>query len=361
MFRFSRIRAAIPAALLAAAACGDDPVQPLDPTEVNQHLATVSAALSSPQMQDLVSLSALFNVSLPPATSAATQALALVYASGDATASGVASQREALRSLLATRPAFGASGAAAVLPAEVLGVTFVYNPATGSYEASAEPGATSDVVRFLLYAVDPFSGLPVEPLTPTGHVDLRELSTSTSDVIGITAVSSGTTFADYQVSASATETSETIGVNGFVLSPDGTRVDVAFTATGTATTQTLNSTLSIDSEGFRVSTDLGFTLNPDQSETATVSILVQAPGGSMQIAGTIVDDGGALAVTVGGQPFATITLAPEAEPTIEAAGGGSVSPEDVETISAVFGLGFFSLLFVLLVFVAPVGFLFGGV
>lgn len=359
MFRFSRVRTVVPAVLLAVVACGDDPVQPLNPTEVNQHLATVSAALSSPEMQDLVSLSSLFTVGLPPASAAATQALALVYPGEDVTSS-VTGQRDVLRALLAIRLALESSASAAVIPGEALAVTFVYNATSGSYEPSTESGAPTDGVRFLLYAVDPLSGLPVEPLASTGHVDVRDLSTSTSDVVQVTAVSSGTTFADYQVSASASATSETVGINGFVLSPDGTRVDVAFTATGTATTQTLNSTLSINGAGFQVSTDLGFTINPDQSETATVSIRVQAPGGSMQIAGTLDNEFGTLAVTAGGQPFATITLVPEGEPVVEAAGSGSLSTEDAQTIQAVFALGFFSLLFVLLIFVAPVGFLFGG-
>ena len=360
MVRFLRAKSFVPGLLLVALACGDDPVQPdLNPQQVTQQVTKVTAVLASPTMQDLVSLSSLFTLGAPPAASVATEALRLIYHSADVTAAGVENQREAVRALLAARPSFGVAGAAAVLPGEVLGVTFVYNPSTTQYEQSALTGAPSDGVRFILYAVDQL-GQPVVPLVETGYVDLRDLSTSTSDVIRLTAVTSGTTFADYQVSASATETSTTIGVNGFIVGPDGTRVDVTFTATETASTANLSSVLAVTGEGFQVSTNLSFSIS-GESETVTVDITVQAAGASMQIAGTLVNDGGTLGVSVNGQPFATITLTTEGEPTIQPAGGGSLSNADLEAIGSVFGLGLVSVFFVLLLFVAPVGFLFGGI
>lgn len=361
MVRFPGARLVVPAALLAVAACGDDPVQSdLNPTQVTQQVTKVTSALASPAMQDLVSLSGFFTLGTTPAMSVATEALGLIHRSAELTVAGMASQRETVRALLAARPSFGVAGASAVLPVEALGVTFIYNPSTTQYEPSELAGAPDDGVRFLLYAVDQLDQ-PVVPLVQTGYVDLRDLSTSTSGVIRLTAVTSGTMFADYQVSASGSETSGTVGVNGFVLGPDGTRVDVAFSISETATTTSLTSVLTVASEGFAVSTNLSFSLAGDGTETATVSITVQAAGASMQIAGTLVSDAGTVAVTVNNQPFATITLAPEVEPTIEPAPGTSLSTEDIQAIQAVFGLGLVGVVFVLLVFVAPVAFLFGGI
>jgi len=361
MVRFFRVRLVVPALLIAVAACGDDPVQPdLNTTQVTQQVTKVTAALASPEMQDLLSLSSFFTLGLPPATSVATDALRLMYRSSDLAVSGVTSQRDAVHSLLATRRFFSAVEASAVLPAEALGTTFVYNPSTTQYEASERTGAPSDGVRFILYAVDQL-GEPVVPLVETGYVDLRDLSTSTSAVIRLTAITSGTTFADYQVSVSGSGTSGVVAVNGFVVGPDGTRVDVTFSISETDTTANLTSLLQVVAEGFGVNTTLSFTTSGDGTETATVNITVQAAGASMQIAGTLVNDGGSVAVTVNGQPFATITLAAEAEPVIEPAPGVSLSAEDIQAIQSVYGLGLLSVVFVLLVFVAPVAFLFGGI
>jgi len=360
MVRFTDARLLVPAVLLAVAACGDDPVQPdLNPTQVTQQVTKVTSALASPAMQDLVSLSGFFTLGAPPAVSVATEALGLIHHSAELTVSGMARQRETVRALLAARPSFGVSGAAAVLPAEVLGVTFIYNPSTAQYEPSESTGAPTDGVRFILYAVDQLDQ-PVVPLVETGYVDLRDLSTSTSAVIRLTAVTSGTMFADYQVSASGSGTSGTVGVNGFVLGSDGTRVDVAFSISETDTTASLTSVLQVVAEGFAVSTNLSFSLAGDGTETATLSITVQA-GASMQIAGTLVNDAGTVTVHVNSELFATIALAPEVEPTIEPAPGTTLTTQDIQAIEAVYGLGLIGVAFVLLIFVAPVAFLFGGI
>jgi hypothetical protein len=90
----------------------------------------------------------------------------------------------------------------AAIPAEYLGVTFVYDVATDGYVASDLTGAPSGGVRFLLYAVNPVTGLPIEPLVEIGYADITASETASSSTVRIIVVSGGVTYLDYAVAAS---------------------------------------------------------------------------------------------------------------------------------------------------------------
>ena len=105
------------------------------------------------------------------------------------------------------RPSF--SVAAARIPQQYLGVTFVWDVATHHYVASDQPGAPANGVRFVLYAVNPVTGLPIEnPLTPIdGYVDLQVTESATSATARVVVVASDVTYLDYGVVLSGTATS----------------------------------------------------------------------------------------------------------------------------------------------------------
>ena len=65
-------------------------------------------------------------------------------------------------------------------------------------------------MRFILYAVDPVSYAPIEPLVETGHVDLIDLSGGTTQAARVLVVSGNTTYVDYTVTATAGASSASV-------------------------------------------------------------------------------------------------------------------------------------------------------
>ena len=114
--------------------------------------------------------------------------------------------------------------AAVIFPADLLGKTLVFNPATEQYEVDpARDGeAPSDGLRLVLYAVDPILHLIVEPLTEVGYLQLTDEDTPAMDAVGIVAVINDLTVLDYLASAQVTTTSITFTADGFLT--DGTTV-----------------------------------------------------------------------------------------------------------------------------------------
>src|SRR5207248_11543755 len=60
----------------------------------------------------------------------------------------------------------------ATAPASSPGTTFVWDPDTSGYIASADTGAPANGERFVLYAISQRSGLPSVPVAPIGYVNL---------------------------------------------------------------------------------------------------------------------------------------------------------------------------------------------
>ena len=58
--------------------------------------------------------------------------------------------------------------------------TFVWDLETDVYVASDLSGAPAQGVRFILYAINPVTGLPVQTLDELGYVDVIDVSTSTT-------------------------------------------------------------------------------------------------------------------------------------------------------------------------------------
>ena len=127
-----------------------------------------------------------------------------------------ASERYA-RQIASLVPAGGAGIQASVvaIPSEVAGKTFVWDESTDTYVVSDLSGAPSNGVRFLLYAVDPVTLRPVEPVVETGlrrrdrpeHLALAN--------VRIKVVEGNVTYLDYQVVASATTSSGLVTISGY--------------------------------------------------------------------------------------------------------------------------------------------------
>lgn len=117
------------------------------------------------------------------------------------------------RLTMPTAPTMSAAAAGFLLPDELLGQTFVWDPQAGYVVDEQATGAPANGVRFVYYAVDPFSGQIVEPLNALGYMDFRDASTQSLLRLEIEAVRSAgnVKLADYFVEASITGDVETSG------------------------------------------------------------------------------------------------------------------------------------------------------
>ena len=201
--------------------------------------------------------------------------------------------------------------ALAVLPAEVLGKTFEYNSGTAQYEATERAGAPANGVRFILYAINPVTQVPVEPLTEAGYADVLDESTAT----------------DQRAAAAAR-----VGRNDLPelrrhrfrhRPPADTSSSMASSPTAprwsTSTCDNSYSDAANGTIGFDYRLDvparelnLVYLLDVTQISTpdalADVDVTVSGPHGDVSITGDLTPAGGALTANVNGAPFAIVTL-----------------------------------------------------
>lgn len=114
-----------------------------------------------------------------------------------------------------------ASSAEPVFPPELLGTTFEWSFGEGHYVPTERAGAPTNGIRFILYAIDPITKVPVEPLAETGHLDLTDEGGETSTRLGIEAVSDGQTLIDYYIDLTyallnQTDINVTVTAEGFI-------------------------------------------------------------------------------------------------------------------------------------------------
>lgn len=110
--------------------------------------------------------------------------------------------------------------AGANLPEILQGVTFVWDTELVGYVPSEEPGAPSSGVRFIIYAVNPITGLPETPLNEIGHLDIIDTSTWPTIAITLDVVIGNTSMIYADVTGNFGETSAWLDLDGFF--SDGT-------------------------------------------------------------------------------------------------------------------------------------------
>jgi len=99
---------------------------------------------------------------------------------------------------------YSMSGSAAepIFPPELLGVTFEWDFLEGHYVPTETPGAPANAIRFVLYAIDPITRVPTDPLVETGYLDLKDEGGAQTTRLGIEAVSGTETLVDYFIDLS---------------------------------------------------------------------------------------------------------------------------------------------------------------
>jgi hypothetical protein len=221
------------------------------------------------------------------------------------------------------------------IPVEVAGKTFVWDESTDTYVVSDVSGAPSNGVRFLLYAVDPVTYRPVEPVVETGYVDVIDQSTSELVNVRIKVVEAGVTYLDYQVVESATASSGLVTISGFAFNGT-TRAN--FTLKNTVTSNAGGLVLVLDYEldvpSRHLSVDWTATF-ADITEAVTLDLTVSGPNGNVRLVGTLAGDGGTFTVTVNGDTFATITVTASSL-VITGASGDPLTSDEEQALETVF-------------------------
>jgi hypothetical protein len=186
---------------------------PLSPA-TQSGLGTLEAALESPAWQ---SLDALRFSGTGPAPLAASVRPMLKSASVTTTEEATAATSSLVRDVAEALRQAATSPEAKVIPASVLGTTYVFDPATHRYVADPNrTGAPANGVRYVLYAVNPLTHEPVVT-AEIGYADLTDEGDDTPNTaaLRLVAVSGDATFVDYKVSLARADATGDIAVEGF--------------------------------------------------------------------------------------------------------------------------------------------------
>lgn len=201
----------------------------------------------------------------------------------------------------ALAPAFSQAGPQGpIIPDQLYGTTFEWNIINQQYFATSRPGAPANGVRAILYAINPLTQLPSDPLTEVGTLDLLDESFgNTLQLHVIVRGLGGTpTYLDYTASASAgtTGTNFSVSSSGFVSNgASGSalrRLDFSVVLSGsqTATGATVGIDISYDINIPSIAIDLQYDITINQNtETVTEDLFFsfQRPGETVVIDGTI--------------------------------------------------------------------------
>jgi hypothetical protein len=136
------------------------------------------------------------------------------------------------------------------LPDAVLG-TYEWNVATDQYEKTARAGAPANTVRIILYAIDPLTDQPIEPLDEVGYVDLTDNQfVGTGYSLGLTVRDSAgtTTYVDYDITLTGNASGFGANATGYVANGTGRQLDfsVQFLATGNDSVGTVSVDATFD-------------------------------------------------------------------------------------------------------------------
>jgi hypothetical protein len=317
-----------------AAGCGGEstaPDAPFDPAGTTSDLGAVEASFDSEAMVGFMSAAPAISAALGESSAA----MAVRAAPGKGLVandqSGARRYAGDLARLYSPRVGMRPVSSRAAIIDEYLGVTFTRDPETLEYEPSDRTGAPSNGVRFIVYAANPISGQPTEPLTEVGYADVEVTETSTSASVRIELVSGEVTYLDYTVGATGTSSSATLTVSGFVSNGED-RVNFDLDTHLSESSIRLDYTISVPTRGnFRMDFEEELT-----SSTVTSALELRGPHGTVTIEGSRTQTAGSYEVEVNGDPFATIEVSQGSEAVITAADGEPLSEDELETLEAVF-------------------------
>jgi hypothetical protein len=355
----SVVTVALVSVTLAGCNSNSSPDAPFSPAGTSADLQAVGSTFSSATFTSFAALSQKFDAAIGGAPIISASAAAMDIRGSRAAEVRAAAVQSARRLAAIMSPVHrGPRASMMAIPASVAGKTFEYDLATGTYVASTRPLLESNKVRFILYAVDPVTLLPVGPLVETGYVDLIDQTVGTTHSAQIVVVSGTTTYLDYTITATSNASSGQVTVIGYVT--DGSvQANLNLTSVITFTGGlTLKYSLKVPQRDVSIDLTLTATDINQQTGTITVNLTIRGPNGTVNMTGQFATTTGVLHVRINGNAFATITTNGTTT-TITRDDGQPLSDDEMGSMNKVFELqaGAFSSFDQML---APVGAMFAA-
>jgi hypothetical protein len=248
-------------------------------------------------------------------------------------------------------PTLTTAAAGDLFPPEVDGKTFEWNITTDVYEPTARAGAPPQGVRFILYAADPFTRMPVEPLVEVGYVNLDDESTATVAKLHVTVAGVNGTpiYVDYRVTLeSSSQTSARITTTGYITNgagaPDTLRFNGVITAAGNASSITVTQDVTLDVNARDLHVRLVEAITFAQTTNLRIAFRFQHGSEVVTLDGNLsVDDlegtaNGTITVKVDGGRMATCTVAASADSynlTCQGADADGLNADEQQALQAI--------------------------
>jgi hypothetical protein len=289
-------RIAIPGLIALLAACEPSAPAAFDPAGASADAAALESSFESPLLLGLA-----FGGAEIDRTTGGAEVEPLAADAGAGLSDRILRRMTGL-----TRPSFSAGE----LPSTVVGRTFVFDAESGVYVASGSDGAPAGGVRFQLYAIDPATNTPVEPLATVGFADV--ISDASSVRIRV-ADETGVQL-DYRVTAGGSEVESWIEVDGFAMA-GATRANFAFDnrielTDGSSGMMQLRESRAIPSRSVSLECASVVFVRAGLPPALQLELMLRGPNGAVGVAGEYELGGtGALAVDVNGDSYATVTVA----------------------------------------------------
>jgi hypothetical protein len=306
------------AALALAAACNKDATGPASLSNPQATIAAVAALDSVFGSSVAASFGVLSgSIGATAATSALARAGTIVQSTLPRPAGpGMSAEAAAVRRLSGLRTLALVNPQGPVIPDTLYGSVYTYDTLSASYTRSATTGGPANGVRFILYAINPLTGGVSIPLTPVGRADLLDESVGlTAQLHIIVSGNGGTpTYIDYTAGLTFGASTLRATLNGSLTNalPGAGNKTLTFNVTVdfTIITITVHATYTLNNPAVTIvlaatdvqalprdSVNLAFGLTR-QGET------VGFTGFLVTLSGTV--DTVAAAITVNGQPYATV-------------------------------------------------------
>jgi hypothetical protein len=330
---YARLSVSAAVLTVALAACGkDNGPSEFDPQGTSADVTEAQSAFVSPQSASFASIGADISTVLNGAPVVASSS-ALTSLRPSAASARYA--RQLVRLLPGGGPRIQASVSA--IPASALGVTYVWDEGAHVYAASDLSGAPSNGVRFLLYAVDPVTLRPVEPVVQVGYVDVTDQSTSTTAAFRVKVVDGSVVYLDYSVSATGSESSGIVTVSGFA-SNGSARANFSLknsiSQNAGGLLLSLDYRLNVPSRNLTLDWTATFANISDTEVAVTLDFTISGPNGAVRLVGTYGATGGNFTVKVNGSVYATINL-DGSSAVITGAGGASLTADEEATLHTI--------------------------
>jgi hypothetical protein len=327
-------RAAALLAIVAVGACSDSTAPTIDNIDALAASAKLEPVLGVMQQGAMNSFASLGEAGGLPA-SASSAALSAV---AHLTTTAARGRPDASAPRLARAVA---QSAADVIPPEARGMLFTYNETTGEYEGAPSAEAPSNGIRIILYAVDPLTWQITSPLTPIGHVNLLDESTSQQNRLHVELVSNqgNTELMDYAITHSVTASSESFSIVGTARNISGTSVNFDLSGTASETAATATFSLTAPSVGFSVSESVNANMVTGQ---ATVSVELGYDGHTLSFTITVSETSISGEIRYDDKRYATmsVTFDPQTGEVTSSsfvkANGRPITVEELDAISSIF-------------------------